>query len=178
MRSALYGMSRTSETMAKFAAQLEALATRARRKSPAEAGLSHHEGLPGMQERPTLPINGSLVAALTQPNCASRRAAGNVKNIAPAAGAGAASCGGGRLADQEPPETWCRPIISERDRQARCIFAQPGHRKSPARELGSVWSIHRYGLAGEVANPPSQHRAEPLVLIENPSTKKAPPTRG
>ena len=42
-------------------------------------------------------------------------------------------------------------IISERHRQARCIFAQPGHRKSPARERGSVWSIHRYGLAGEVA---------------------------
>ena len=27
----------------------------------------------------------------------------------------------GRLAGQESPETWCRPTVSERDRQARCI---------------------------------------------------------
>jgi hypothetical protein len=134
-----------------------------------------------MQERPTLPINGSLVAAVTQPNCASRRAAGDaqqqkISHQRPALGG--ASCGGGRLAGQEPPETWYRPIIFERDRQARCIFAQPGHRKSPARERGSVWSIHRYGLAGEVANPPSQHRAEPLVSVSKIPARKSPAEAG
>ena len=40
------------------------------------------------------------------------------------------------LPARSPQRRGCRPIISERDRQARCIFAQPGHRKSPARERG------------------------------------------
>lgn len=43
-----------------------------------------------------------------------------------------ASFGEGRLVGQEPPREVGPTNHSERDQQARCIFAQPGHRKSPA----------------------------------------------
>ena len=49
-----------------------------------------------------------------------------------------ASYGGGGQACRPgaPRNVVCRPTVSERDRQARCILAQPGHRKSPARSGG------------------------------------------
>ena len=46
-------------------------------------------------------------------------------------GGGILRIGEGWLAGEEPSETWCRPTVSGRDRQARRIFAQGAHRKKP-----------------------------------------------
>ena len=105
------------------------------------------------------------------------------RSSAPARKPGGA--GRGRLAGQEPPETWCRPGVSERDRQARCIFAQAGHRKSPA-EAGLSFSFviqqRRACLRGlsnggrpaetitqSVAQRRGSRRSDRLKTIEHPT---------
>jgi hypothetical protein len=96
-------------------------------------------------------------------------------NIAPTVPAELRRGNSYRLAGQEPPETWCRPTVSERDRQARCIFAQPGHRNSPASESGAkVCCRRQLGLPARLRARWQTRRlnTEPQGWLHRPATEK------
>jgi hypothetical protein len=64
---------------------------------------------------------------------------------APPSHSGTSYGGEGGLAGQEPPETWCRPTVSERDRQAHCILQEKGPPERASSRLGDrpSWCLTR-----------------------------------